>query len=114
MNVGMPQPAAWGDMSHPAPGSMYMQQQQPMSQDRLLFDRPHAIATFGFGGKLFTLIPQRKRLLNVYGQAVPTSKPKPRLTLPDSLILHSLRQRSTLKDLLKYTRLMSFSARIAL
>jgi hypothetical protein len=64
------QQAGWGDMSSspmgqyaPAP---YGMQQQPQQQDRLLFDRPHAVATFGFGGKLFTLIPRRKRKLNVY------------------------------------------------
>lgn len=68
--MGMNHPAGWREMPE-APGSMYMQLPQN-SQDRLLFDRPHAIATFGFGGKLFTLIPQRKRLLNIYAQGVST------------------------------------------
>jgi hypothetical protein len=58
----------WGDMSgHPS--AQYYTQSQP--QDRLLFDRPHAIATFGFGGKLFTLFPRRKRKLNVYQPSAP-------------------------------------------
>lgn len=68
------QQAGWGDMSSSSPMGQYApapygMQQQP--QDRLLFDRPHAVATFGFGGKLFTLIPRRKRKLNVYQPSGP-------------------------------------------
>ena len=58
----------------------------------MLFKRPHVVATFGFGGRLFVSMPRRKMVFTSYG-ATPSSD------LVDEGILKVL----SLKDVLRNT-----------